>query len=150
MNIINALITWHKENERELPWKSDKDPYKIWVSEIILQQTRVEQAKSYFLNFISRFPTIESLAFSPLDELLRLWQGLGYYSRAINMHSTAKQIVNYYGGRFPSTVKELCLLKGIGPYTAAAIASFAYNEPVVAIDGNAYRIFARLFADRTI
>jgi len=149
MNINNTLIIWHKEHLRELPWKSDKDPYKVWVSEIILQQTRVAQAKSYYLNFISQFPTLDSLANAPLDQLLRLWQGLGYYSRARNMHAAAAQIVTEYHGQFPKSPKELSRLKGVGPYTATAIAAFAFDEPVVAMDGNAFRIFARLFAEST-
>ena len=141
------LIIWFKDNKRELPWKSDKDPYKIWISEILLQQTRVEQAKSYYLRFISEFPSIKILAEAPLDHLLLLWQGLGYYSRARNMHTAAKQIVSEYNGVFPGSCKELSYLKGVGPYTAAAIAAFAFDEPVVALDGNAYRLFARLFAE---
>ena len=147
MNVSNTLIIWHKDNARELPWKSDKDPYKIWISEIILQQTRVAQAKSYYLSFISHFPTLESLANAPLDQLIRLWQGLGYYSRARNMHMAAGQIMTEYHGQFPRTTKELSRLKGVGPYTAAAIAAFAFDAPVVALDGNAFRIFARLFAE---
>ena len=147
MNLSNTLIIWYKKFARELPWKSDRDPYKIWVSEIILQQTRVEQAKDYYLRFISHFPSVESLANAPLDHLLRLWQGLGYYSRARNMHVAAKQIVAEYHGDFPRSVQALSLLKGVGPYTAAAIASFAFDYPVVAIDGNAFRIFSRLFAE---
>ena len=147
MNISNILIIWYKDNARDLPWKFDKDPYKIWVSEIILQQTRVEQAKSYYLNFISQFPTLQSLANAPLDQLLRLWQGLGYYSRARNMHAAAKQIITHFHGQFPKTRRELLLLKGVGPYTASAIAAFAFDQPTVALDGNAFRIFARLFAE---
>ena len=146
MKINNILITWHKEHARTLPWTAEKNPYKIWISEIILQQTRVEQAKSYYLSFISEFPTVKILANAPLDQVLRLWQGLGYYTRAANMHATAKQVVNQYHGTFPNSIQELSQLKGIGPYTAAAIAAFAFDAPVVALDGNAFRIFARLFA----
>ena len=142
MNINNILIIWFKEHARELPWKSDKDPYKIWISEILLQQTRVEQAKSYYLRFIFEFPSVKMLAEAPLDNLLRLWQGLGYYSRARNMHTAAKQIISEFHGHFPTSMKELLYLKGVGPYTAAAIAAFAYDEPVVALDGNAFRLFA--------
>ena len=147
MNINNILIIWFKEHSRELPWKSDKDPYKIWISEILLQQTRVEQAKSYYLKFIFEFPSVKILAETPLDNLLRLWQGLGYYSRARNMHTAAKQIISEFHGHFPTSMKELLRLKGVGPYTAAAIAAFAFDEPVVALDGNAFRLFARLFAE---
>jgi A/G-specific adenine glycosylase len=147
MNINNVLIIWYKENARELPWKSDKNPYKIWISEILLQQTRVERAKNYYLRFISEFPTIKSLADTSLDNVLRLWQGLGYYSRARNMHTAAKQVVEQFNGIFPSTSREIATLKGIGPYTAAAVASFAFDEAVVALDGNAFRVFSRLFAE---
>jgi len=147
MNINNILIIWFKEHARELPWKSDKDPYKIWISEILLQQTRVEQAKSYYLRFIFEFPSVKMLAASPLDNLLRLWQGLGYYSRACNMHTAAKQIISEFHGQFPTSMKELLRLKGVGPYSAAAIAAFSFDEPVVALDGNAFRLFARLFAE---
>ena len=145
---LSAILTdWHTDNSRDLPWKYDRDPYKIWVSEILLQQTRVDQAKPYFERFISQFPTVADLAAAPLDQLLRLWQGLGYYSRARNMHAAAKQVVESFGGRFPATAKELALLRGVGPYTAAAVAAFAYDEPVVAMDGNLYRIFSRLSAN---
>ena len=147
MNINNILIIWFTEHARELPWKSDKDPYKIWVSEILLQQTRVEQAKNYFFRFISYYPTVHDLAAAPLDDLLRLWQGLGYYSRARNMHAAAIQLVEQYNGVFPSTSREIATLKGIGPYSAAAIAAFAFDEPIIALDGNAFRIFSRLFAE---
>ena len=147
MNICNKLIIWFQENSRELPWKSDKDPYKIWVSEILLQQTRVEQAKNYYLRFISDYPSVAALANAPLDHVLRLWQGLGYYSRARNMHEAAKQVMNDYHGQFPGSMQELSKLKGVGPYTAAAIAAFAFDEPVVALDGNAFRVFSRLFAE---
>jgi len=147
MNINNILIIWFKEHARKLPWKSEKNPYKIWVSEILLQQTRVEQAKNYYLRFISHFPSVKILSDAPLDHLLRVWQGLGYYSRARNMHAAAKQIVTQFHGQFPNTMQELTCLKGVGPYTAAAIAAFAFDEPVVALDGNAFRLFARLFAE---
>ena len=147
MEISNLLIIWHKENDRELPWKSEKNPYKIWVSEILLQQTRVMQAKSYYHNFICVYPSVQIFANAPLDDILRLWQGLGYYSRARNMHAAAKQVLAEFGGTFPQSMCELSRLKGVGPYTAAAIAAFAYDEPVVALDGNAYRVLARLFAE---
>ncbi|MCL1973563.1 MAG: A/G-specific adenine glycosylase [Bacteroidetes bacterium] len=146
MTIHNILTDWFIDNSRELPWKSDQDPYKIWVSEILLQQTRVEQAKPYYERFISLFPGVADLAAAPLDQVLRLWQGLGYYSRARNMHTAAKQVMELFEGRFPTSAKELALLKGVGPYTAAAIAAFAYDEPVIALDGNIYRIFSRLYA----
>ena len=146
MNIATILTNWFRDNSRCLPWKTDHDPYKIWVSEILLQQTRVEQAKPYYELFIAQFPTIADLAAAPLDQVLRLWQGLGYYRRAQNMHTAAQQVMETFGGRFPTTSQELALLKGVGNYTAAAVAAFAFNEPVVALDGNAFRIFSRLFA----
>ena len=142
-------MPWFREHQRDLPWKSNREPYKIWVSEILLQQTRVEQAKPYFERFISRFPDVSELASAHLDELLHLWQGLGYYSRARNMHAAAKQVMETFGGRFPTTAAELALLKGVGPYTSAAVAAFAFDEPVVALDGNVFRIFSRLYANPT-
>jgi len=141
------LIDWHKESQRELPWKSEKNPYKVWISEIMLQQTRVEQAKSYYLKFIFEFPTVRELANASLDRVMRLWQGLGYYSRARNMHTAARQVVQEFGGHFPESMQELSRLKGVGPYTAAAIAAFAFDKPVVALDGNAFRFFSRIFAE---
>jgi A/G-specific adenine glycosylase len=145
MDFTANLLGWFKKNHRDLPWKNTKDPYKIWLSEIILQQTRVEQGYSYYLRFIDQYPTVEALAAAPLDEVLKLWQGLGYYSRARNLHVTAQTVVAHHHGQFPRSSASLLSLKGIGEYTAAAIASFAFNEPVPALDGNGYRILTRVF-----
>lgn len=132
---------WYFQNKRELPWRDIKDPYRIWISEIILQQTRVVQGYDYYLRFIDRFPSVEDLAKADEDEVLKLWQGLGYYSRARNLYSAAKSIVER--GEFPTNYKEIRMLKGVGDYTAAAIASFAYNLPYAVVDGNVYRVLAR-------
>ncbi|MCS7004215.1 MAG: A/G-specific adenine glycosylase [Cytophagales bacterium] len=140
------LISWFERHQRELPWRKTKDPYAIWLSEIILQQTRVKQGLAYYEQFLQTFPTIFDLAKASQEEVLRLWQGLGYYTRARNLHHTAQYIVAKYQGRFPSNSQELQKLKGIGKYTAAAIASFAFDEPIPVIDGNVYRVLARLFA----
>lgn len=140
-----ALIHWYHKHKRDLPWRHTRNPYFIWISEIILQQTRVQQGYSYYLRFIEAFPTIEDLANAPLESVLKVWQGLGYYTRARNIHQTAKTIVAEYGGRLPESYDALLNLKGIGDYTAAAIASFAFDEPVAAIDGNVYRIYSRIF-----
>lgn len=128
-----------------MPWKGEKDPYLIWLSEIILQQTRVEQGLEYFLNFKKKYPAVKHLAEAPADEVMRLWQGLGYYSRARNLHETAKNIHTNYGGQFPASFDELKKLKGIGEYTAAAIASFAFGIPKAVVDGNVIRVLARVF-----
>lgn len=139
-----ALLTWHQfVNKRLMPWKGVKDPYKVWLSEIILQQTRVEQGMKYYHAFLRNFPTIKDLAAASEDEVLRLWQGLGYYSRARNLHFTAKDIVKNYEGQFPQSFIELLKLKGVGRYTAAAIASFVYKEPVAVLDGNVIRVLSR-------
>ncbi|ALI99278.1 A/G-specific adenine glycosylase [Rufibacter tibetensis] len=140
-----ALIEWYHRHRRPLPWRETTEPYAIWLSEIILQQTRVRQGLPYYLKFIERFPRIHDLANAPEDEVLRLWQGLGYYSRARNLHYTAKQVVSEFGGIFPASYAGLLQLKGVGSYTAAAIASFAYREPVAVLDGNVYRVLARVF-----
>lgn len=145
MDFIKEVISWYSENKRDLPWRNTRDPYVIWLSEIILQQTRVDQGLPYFLRFLERFPTIADFASAPEDEVLRLWQGLGYYSRARNMHKTAQIVIQEYAGRFPSTYNELIRLKGIGDYTAAAIASFASNEPKAVVDGNVFRLLSRYF-----
>ncbi len=145
MDFTSLLLHWFEKNQRHLPWKETTDPYKIWLSEIILQQTRVDQGYNYYLRFVEQYPTVEDLAGAPLDEVLKLWQGLGYYSRARNLHHTAKMIIQDFSGKFPRKYEDILKLKGVGVYTAAAIASFAYNEPVVALDGNGYRIFARVF-----
>ena len=138
-------MSWHAEIDRDLPWKETQDPYKIWLSEIILQQTRVSQGRSYYLKFIERFPCVEDLALATEDEVLSLWKGLGYYSRARNLHTTAKVIVEEYRGVFPKEYQDIIALKGIGKYTAAAIASFAYNQPFAVVDGNVYRVLSRVF-----
>lgn len=143
--ISNKLISWYKKNKRELPWRNINDPYKIWLSEVILQQTQVIQGLSYFVKFTETFPTIIDLANAPEDKIMRLWQGLGYYSRARNLHDAAKTIKTNYKGKFPSTYESIKELKGVGDYTAAAIASFAYNLPYAVVDGNVYRVLARLF-----
>ena len=141
----NDIIEWYKENRRNLPWRETKDPYCIWLSEVILQQTRVNQGLPYYLRFIDVFPTVKDLAKAPEDTVLRLWQGLGYYSRARNLHRCAKVVTENYNGVFPSSFKELIRLPGIGSYTAAAIASIAFNREVAVVDGNVYRVLARLF-----
>ncbi|MFZ5941394.1 MAG: A/G-specific adenine glycosylase [Bacteroidota bacterium] len=146
MKISKILLEWYKKNARDLPWRTETIPYRTWISEIILQQTRVEQGLAYYHRFMKAFPDVEALASADEEEVLRQWQGLGYYSRARNMHSTAKQIVHAYGGEFPRSSAELRALKGIGPYTAAAMASIAFGEPVAAIDGNVIRVVSRLFA----
>jgi A/G-specific adenine glycosylase len=139
------IIQWYEENKRSLPWRATTDPYKIWLSEIILQQTRVVQGLPYYERFVKTFPTVFSLAKAPQQEVLRLWQGLGYYSRARNLHTCAKMVVEDFGGKFPNSYQELKKLKGIGPYTAAAIASIAFKESVAVVDGNVFRVLARIF-----
>lgn len=139
------IIKWYNENKRDLPWRETKDPYKIWISEIILQQTRVKQANQYYLHFIAEFPDINTLALSPLEKVLKAWQGLGYYSRARNLHESAQFIMKNKNGVFPDNYENLIQLKGIGEYTAAAIASIAYNLPHAVIDGNVYRVLSRVF-----
>ena len=136
-----ALLRWFAQYGRELPWRGIDDPYGIWVSEVILQQTRIDQGRVYWLRFMERFPTVEALAAASEDEVLRLWQGLGYYSRARNMHAAARQIVE--AGGFPRTIQGLRALKGVGDYTAAAVGSMAFNLPAAAVDGNVYRVLAR-------
>jgi A/G-specific adenine glycosylase len=145
MDFTEELLTWYAANQRDFPWKRTSDPYLIWVSEIVLQQTRISSGLVYYMQIVEHFPTVQAMAAAPIDKVLRLWQGLGYYSRAKNMHATAKRIVDEYGGVFPSHYAQLKELKGIGNYTAAALASFAFGEPVVALDGNGYRILARFF-----
>lgn len=141
----DKIISWYQINKRDLPWRNVQDPYFIWLSEIILQQTRVEQGLPYYLKFIEKFPTVHDLANASQDEVLRLWQGLGYYSRGRNLHFTAKQIVNECKGIFPIHFNDLIKLKGIGNYTASAISSFCANEPKAVVDGNVYRVLTRLF-----
>jgi A/G-specific adenine glycosylase len=137
------LLEWAKQNPRPMPWKGIDNPYFIWLSEIILQQTRVEQGLPYYERFVSAYPTVVDLAKAPEDELLKLWEGLGYYSRARNLQEAAKAIVIEYGGVFPSNYQQIRSLKGVGDYTAAAIASFAYNQPYAVLDGNVFRVIAR-------
>lgn len=145
MEFARELIGWYLKNGRELPWRMTKDPYKIWVSEIILQQTRVVQGMDYYKRFIERFPDVTTLAEASEDEVLKLWQGLGYYSRARNMREAAKSVVEKFGGVFPKEYTDVRALKGVGDYTAAAICSFAYDLPYPAVDGNAYRVLSRVF-----
>ena len=149
-NFTTLLLKWHKEeNTREMPWKGEKNPYYIWLSEIILQQTRVEQGLPYFLRFKQKYPTVKHLANAKEDEVMKLWQGLGYYSRARNLHETAKNIQQNFKGNFPNTFDGLKKLKGVGDYTAAAIASFAFGERKAVVDGNVIRVLARVFGIET-
>jgi len=145
MNFSNALTHWYLQNNRDLPWRNTSNPYPIWLSEIILQQTRVAQGTPYFLSFMNAFPTVFDLANANEEQVLKLWQGLGYYSRARNLHKTAQFIAQELSGVFPDTYKDLLKLKGVGEYTAAAIASFSYNEPVPVVDGNVFRVLSRYF-----
>ncbi|WP_378179468.1 A/G-specific adenine glycosylase [Aquimarina sp. SS2-1] len=145
MIFSKKLITWYLQNKRSMPWRETTDPYRIWLSEIILQQTRVAQGLPYYLSFIDQYPTVFDLANAKEEEVLKLWQGLGYYSRARNLHATAKYIANELNGIFPSTYKDLLQLKGVGDYTASAIASICYNEVVPVVDGNVYRVLSRYF-----
>ncbi|MFN7847904.1 MAG: A/G-specific adenine glycosylase [Bacteroidota bacterium] len=140
-----SIIEWYEKNKRDLPWRNTNNPYYIWISEVILQQTRVDQGLPYYIKFIESFPQIELLAQAPQDEVLRLWQGLGYYSRGRNLHFTAKQIVDDFGGIFPTEYENLIRLKGIGSYTASAISSFCNNEHRAVVDGNVYRVLSRYF-----
>ena len=139
------IIHWYHRHCRDLPWRHTQNPYFIWLSEVVLQQTRVAQGLPYYLKFTEKYPTIFELARAPEQDVIRLWQGLGYYSRARNLHQTAQYIVEHLGGQFPDNYADLLKLKGIGPYTAAAIASFAYHEAVAVVDGNVYRVLARVF-----
>ncbi len=144
-NVIPNLLTWYQQVYRKLPWRENVTPYQIWVSEIILQQTRVDQGGGYFLKFVDKFPNISTLAAAKESEILKIWQGLGYYARARNMHAAAKQLVNQFHSELPADYEKLRSLKGIGDYTAAAIASFAFQLPHAAIDGNVKRVSARFF-----
>lgn len=145
MDFHNILIKWYLRNKRDLPWRKTVDPYQIWLSEIMLQQTRVAQGMPYFFSFTKEFPTVKHLAEASEEKVLKLWQGLGYYSRARNLHKTAQYISNDLNGVFPDSYKELLKLKGVGEYTAAAIASFSYNESVPVVDGNVFRVLSRYF-----
>ncbi|MBU2948573.1 A/G-specific adenine glycosylase [Zobellia uliginosa] len=143
MTFSEKILIWYEANKRTLPWRGTRNPYKIWLSEIMLQQTRVVQGTPYYLKFISNYPKVHDLASASEEEVLKLWQGLGYYSRARNLHATAKMVVDQYGGVFPNTYKELLQLKGVGDYTASAIASICYDRPEPVVDGNVYRVLAR-------
>lgn len=147
MSFTTTILQWFRENGRVLPWRETRDPYAIWLSEIILQQTRIDQGRPYWERFMQRWPTVEDLASASEDEVLREWQGLGYYSRARNLHTAAKQIVA--SGRFPKTYDDIRKLKGVGDYTAAAIGSIAFDLPVAVVDGNVYRVLARHFGIST-
>lgn len=144
--IQTELLNWYIQYQRDLPWRKDQDPYKIWVSEIMLQQTRVTTVIPYFNRFVERFPTIEDLANASDDDVIKMWEGLGYYSRVRNLHSAVREVVVNYCGKVPDTVEEISNLKGIGPYTAGAILSIAYQKKVPAVDGNVMRVYSRIFA----
>ena len=139
------LANWYAQNKRELPWRQTRDPYKIWLSEVMLQQTRVSQGLPYYIGFLEKFPTVYALAEAEEKEVLLEWQGLGYYTRARNLHKCAKTIVSHYGGRFPAQYEQLQELPGVGSYTAAAIASISFGQKVPVLDGNVYRVISRLF-----
>lgn len=145
MKFSKSLVQWYLQNKRDLPWRNTTNPYAIWLSEIMLQQTRVAQGLPYFLKFTEAFPTVFDLAKADEEQVLKLWQGLGYYSRARNLHNTAKYVAFELNGKFPESYAELLKLKGIGEYTAAAIASFSYNEIVPVVDGNVFRVLSRYF-----
>ena len=145
MPFAKTLMSWYLKNKRDLPWRNTRDPYHIWLSEIMLQQTRVAQGLPYYLKFLDAFPTVHDLAGASEEKVLKLWQGLGYYSRARNLHGTAKYVSEELNGIFPPSYKELIKLKGVGDYTASAIASTCYSEPVAAVDGNVYRVLSRYF-----
>src|SRR6187402_2731656 len=145
MNFSNILIKWYLQNKRDLPWRNTTNPYLIWLSEIMLQQTRVAQGMPYFFNFTQEFPTVFDLANASEEQVLKLWQGLGYYSRARNLHKTAQIVAYEMNGSFPGDYAGLLKLKGVGDYTAAAIASFSYNEAVPVVDGNVFRVLSRYF-----
>ncbi|WP_158974629.1 A/G-specific adenine glycosylase [Cellulophaga sp. L1A9] len=149
MTFSAKILRWYDANKRDLPWRNTVNPYNIWLSEIMLQQTRVAQGTPYYLKFIENFPTVKDLAVANEEEILKLWQGLGYYSRARNLHAAAKMVVNDFQGEFPSTYKELLQLKGVGDYTASAIASISFNLPEPVVDGNVYRVLARYFGIST-
>ena len=146
MNYLQeTLLNWFAENRRNLPWRDHPTPYQVWISEVILQQTRVSQGYDYYLRFVKKWPTVTDLAAATEEEVLKMWQGLGYYSRARNLHQCARQVVKQYGGEFPADYDKLLNLKGVGAYTSAAIASIAFNLPHAVVDGNVYRVLSRLF-----
>ena len=142
--ISDLLLAWYDQHARTLPWRGIHDPYRTWVSETMLQQTRVETVMGYYARFLERFPTVADLAAAPEDDVLKMWEGLGYYSRARNLHKGAKQVMAEFGGKIPADVEQLRKISGIGPYTAGAIASIAFDQPVPAVDGNVIRIVSRL------
>ena len=143
MSFSSTLLKWYDVHKRTLPWRGIQDPYKIWLSEIILQQTQIAQGREYYLHFIDRFPTVDMLAKASEDEVMKMWEGMGYYSRARNLHTAAKEIARQ--GRFPRNYEDVRALKGVGDYTAAAICSIAYNDPIATLDGNAYRVLGRIY-----
>ncbi len=145
MNFTQKITNWYSVNKRDLPWRKTNNPYHVWLSEIILQQTQVKQGLPYYEDFVKTFPTVEDLANAPQEQVLKLWQGLGYYSRARNLHETAQFIVNELNGVFPSNYTDLLKLKGVGEYTASAIASICFNESKAVVDGNVYRVLSRFF-----
>ena len=145
--IVEPLIRWFRENKRDLPWRQTKDPYAVWVSEIMLQQTRVEAVKPYYIRFLQTLPTVKDLANADEEVILKLWEGLGYYSRVRNMQKAAIQIMEDFGGVFPANQKDLLSLKGIGSYTAGAVGSIAFGLPIPAVDGNVLRVMSRITAD---
>ena len=149
MNWTRQLLQWYKEHQRSFPWRTTKDPYRIWLSEIILQQTRTEQGIPYYLKFLNAFPTVVALAEADEDLVLKLWQGLGYYSRARNLHATARRVAEEYQGVFPKTFRELKDLKGVGDYTASAVGSICFDLPEAVVDGNVYRFLSRYFGIET-
>ena len=149
MSFENQLVKWYLNNKRELPWRENIDPYRVWISEIILQQTRVVQGEKYFNNFIKKFPSLESLSSADESEVLKMWKGLGYYKRAINIHKTSKKITNTLNGIFPNTYNELIKLNGIGDYTASAISSICFNEYNPVVDGNVLRLISRYYGLKT-
>lgn len=148
-NFSEKIISWYKQNKRDLPWRNTQDPYLIWLSEIILQQTRVDQGMEYYLKFAGAFPTVKHLAKADNEKVMKMWQGLGYYSRARNLHATSKIVSEKYKGSFPENYQNILGLKGVGEYTAAAIASFAFNKPHAVVDGNVYRLLSRVFGIET-
>ena len=144
-NFTNTIKDWYNRHKRDLPWRKKKDPYRVWLSEIILQQTRVAQGLPYYLNFIEKYPTVFDLASAPEQDVMKTWEGLGYYSRARNLLAAAKTVVNTHNGKFPDNYKDLLTLRGVGPYTAAAVASICFDEAVPVIDGNVFRVISRVF-----
>lgn len=147
LHVGEKLLAWYRTHGRDLPFRNTRDPYKIWICEIIFQQTRISQGLNHYNNFITRFPDVQTLADAESDEVILYWKGLGYYSRAINIHKAAQQIMNDYGGNFPSAYEDILKLRGIGKYTAAAISSICFGAVLPAVDGNFYRVLSRIFAD---